>query len=75
MTKMIGRIVDEIASVEPDLIEWKECWRCAEVIKRRSYTCKHCDATHSEEAYQTEQAIFAKLEEDMRRGKSAAYDG
>jgi len=75
MTKIIGRIIDGVATVEPDIIEWKECWHCAELMKRRSYTCKACGCTHTDEKYKEEQAIFAKLEEKMRREKSAADKG
>ena len=72
MTKVVGRIVDGVASVEPDIIEWKECRHCAEEIRRRSYTCKSCGCTHSDEKYKAEQAIFAKLEAKMRREKASA---
>ncbi len=75
MTKVIGRIIDGVASVEPDLIDSKECPHCAEVMKRRSYTCKPCGFTYSEEAYKESQKAFAELEEKLRREKSEADKG
>ena len=75
MTKIVGRIIDGVAMVEPDLIEWKECPHCAEVMKRRSYTCKPCGFTYSKEAYKESQDAFAKREKEMRRENSEADKG
>ena len=75
MTDIIGRVVDGVATVEPDLIEWKECPRCAEKIKRRSFTCKRCGFDYSNQFYEEEQDAFAKREEKMKREKAEAPRG
>ena len=75
MPKVIGRIIDGVATVEPDLIVSKECPHCAELMKRRSYTCKACGFTYSKEAYKESQKALAELEEKMRRENSEADKG
>lgn len=72
MTKIIGRIIDGVASVEPDLIVSKECPVCAETIRRRTHYCKHCKTDYTKDAYCIEQEAFAELEATMRREKSEA---
>jgi len=65
----VGRLIGGVASDKPDLIQWKECPVCAEVIKRRARICKHCNHTYSDADYLQEQNAFAALEYDQHRGQ------
>jgi hypothetical protein len=62
----IGRLLPGgVASDKPDLIKWKECPKCAEVIKRRARHCRHCSHTYLDADYLQEQNAFAALEDDQ----------
>ena len=43
MTKIVGRIVDGVATTEVDLIPEKECPRCRKPIKKRVHYCEFCE--------------------------------
>jgi ribosomal protein L37AE/L43A len=63
----VGRIVDGVATTERDLIEGKECPKCAESIRRRARFCQHCKYSYPEDQYAAEQEAFAALEAQMKR--------
>ena len=69
-----ARLVGGIASTQTDLIQSKECPKCAEVIKRRARRCKHCSYEYTETDYVKEQAAFDKHEDDLRQKERAAKE-
>ncbi len=71
MTETIGRVVDGVATTNSDLIQSKKCPCCDETIKRRAWFCKLCDFHYTKDEFRVEQEAFSKLEEKMKREKSA----
>jgi flagellar biosynthesis GTPase FlhF len=69
--ELTARIVGGIASTQTDLIQSKECPKCAEVIKRRTRFCKHCNYKYTEANYVKEQDAFAKFEDGERQKERA----
>ncbi len=72
MTKIVGRVVDGVATAEVELIEWKECPTCAKPIRRRAHFCEFCTYCYSADEFAAEQKAFAKHEAQMKRQKSEA---
>jgi ribosomal protein L37AE/L43A len=72
MTKIVGRIVDGVATTEVDLIPEKECPRCRKPIKKRVHYCEFCEYCYTEDEFAAEQEAFAKLEAQMKRQESEA---
>jgi len=72
MTKIVGRVIDGVATAEVELIEWKECPVCAKPIRRRAHFCEFCEFCYSDDKFAAEQEAFAKREAEMKRQKSKA---